>query len=258
MINTIKNKNGNRFLSAYRFVPNMITIAALCIGLTAIKKALAGDYEFAAALVIMAAFLDMIDGAVARLLKATSDFGAQLDSFSDFVSFGIAPALILYLWTLSDAKGFGWLATLLLCAVVALRLARFNVQYDKKKLSRRAGHTESYFEGVPSPAGALLALLPLFGSLYSADIVVTPHGVAGWCIVVSILMISKIPTLSLKRLRIQQKYSTILLTVVALTVAVIFSEPWLTLCILLITYLLTILYTHYRHNVLVSKSKNNK
>ena len=139
-----------------RLVPNIITVGALCAGLTAVRFAIAGKWEFAAIAILVAAVLDALDGTIARLLKAASDFGAELDSLSDVVAFGVAPALIIYFWSLSTIGGFGWAAALFFAVCCALRLARFN-----STLETRPAYAFKFFTGVPAPAGALLSLLPL-------------------------------------------------------------------------------------------------
>src|SRR5437764_13981012 len=140
-------------------VPNLITPLALCAGLTAIRLAFEGRYEWAVAAVVFAALLDGVDGRVARLLKGTSRFGAELDSLADFVNFGVAPALILYVWGLHELKSAGWIAAMVLAISAGLRLARFNVMIDDPN---RPAWAANFFVGVPAPAGAITALLPLY------------------------------------------------------------------------------------------------
>src|SRR5215813_10334940 len=140
-------------------LPNLITLLALCAGLTSIRFAIESRYDWALACVVFAATLDAIDGRVARMLKGTSRFGAELDSLADFVNFGVAPALILYFWGLRDLKSAGWIAAMVLAICAGLRLARFNVSIDDP--TRPTGAT-NFFVGVPAPAGAITALLPIY------------------------------------------------------------------------------------------------
>jgi CDP-diacylglycerol--serine O-phosphatidyltransferase len=241
----------NGRLLGTKMLPNVLTIAALCIGLTALRFGIDGRWTNAMVLVLIAAALDGMDGMVARLLKASSAFGAELDSFSDFVSFGVSPAILLYLWNLQDAGPFGWVASLLLCVAVALRLARFNV----KNLTPSANSLEpalpkSYFEGVPAPAGAILALLPMmlsFKVFPDEDGSFPPLLVALWVIFVAGLMVSRLPTFSLKRLKLTQRHTIPVLAVVALFVAALASEPWTTIVLASVLYVASIPYSVKRH-----------
>ena len=141
-------------LPLFQLVPNLITLAAICAGLTAIRFAFQGSIEYAVALIVLAAVLDGIDGRLARALKSESELGAELDSLADFLNFGVAPALTLYAWTLSEPRGAGWIAVLVYAICCVMRLARFNVSR-----SETTGDS-AYFEGFPSPAGAMLVMLP--------------------------------------------------------------------------------------------------
>src|SRR5919197_3680676 len=140
-------------------VPNVITLLALCAGLTAVRLAIEGKLEFALAAIVLAAVLDGIDGRIARLIKGTSRFGAELDSLADFVNFGVAPALILYFWGLHELKSAGWIAAMVFAICAGLRLARFNVQIDDPNRPAWAGN---FFTGIPAPAGAITVLLPIY------------------------------------------------------------------------------------------------
>ena len=152
-------------LSFNRLLPNILTMVGLCAGMTAIRFALDSRWELAVTLIVVAAFIDGIDGRLARLLKATSRFGAEFDSLSDFLCFGVAPAFILFLWTLHDARGFGFIPCLLFAACMALRLARFNAAIDAPLQPGAAPRPPGFFTGVPAPAGAGLALFPVFAAL---------------------------------------------------------------------------------------------
>lgn len=240
-----KKRQTNRILLGYRLLPNIVTITALSMGMTAVRMAIAGRFQTAVLLVLFAAFLDAIDGALARLLKATSDLGAQLDSFSDFVSFGVAPSLILYLWSLNSIGGLGWVASLLLCIAVALRLARFNVQaFDISSKPVEKPVKMEYFEGVPAPAGAILSLVPLFIALEFKENMI-PNAIVGvWVLVIGLLMISRLKTLSLKKVRIEQKYIVPALGLTALLIASVVTEPWMALTGIALAYLVSIGFTH--------------
>lgn len=246
--------HSERRLMGTKMLPNVLTIAALCIGLTALRFGIDGRWTNAMVLVLIAAVLDGIDGMVARLLKASSPFGAELDSFSDFVSFGVSPAILLYLWNLQDAGPYGWVAVLLLCVAVALRLARFNVKNnDPAPATPQDGSQKAFFEGVPAPAGAILALVPMMlsfkvypdheGSFPSVFVLL-------WVIFVAGLMVSRIPTYSLKRVRMKQKHTIPLLAGVAFVAAAVASEPWITIVICSLVYLASIIHATKRYKIL--------
>lgn len=186
-------------LTLRAMVPNAITAAALCAGLTGIRFAITGDFERAVLAVILAGLLDGIDGRIARLLKAQSRFGAELDSLADNVSFGVAPALILFMWSLQDVPRFGWFASLAFAVCMSLRLARFNARIDMVDEPRKQA---GFLTGVPAPVGAGLAFLPLYLS-FETDLswVRNPWLVGGWLALIAFLLISAVPTLSWGRLR---------------------------------------------------------
>jgi CDP-diacylglycerol---serine O-phosphatidyltransferase len=192
-----------------RFIlPNLLTIIGVCLGISSIKFALDENYSLAVIFIVFAAILDALDGRIARLIKGTTEFGKELDSLTDFVSFGIAPAFILYFWELKNYGKIGWAITLIFSVCCVLRLARFNLT----KISEDAEWKLNYFEGVPSPAGAGLALLPLVYELselqFSVDVKsVTPF----FIIIVALLLISKIPTYALKKIKISSQLSIFLL-----------------------------------------------
>jgi len=186
-------------LSVNRLVPNVLTLLALCAGMTAVRFALNGNFQAAAYAIIVAGILDGLDGRVARLLKATSRFGAELDSLSDFVSFGVAPAAVMYLWTMSALNSIGWAIVLFYAVCCALRLARFNTQLNAEP----APHMAGFFTGIPAPGGAALVLMPMFVSFEWGDwLARSPYLSAVWMTGIALLMVSKIPTLSLKKFSI--------------------------------------------------------
>jgi CDP-diacylglycerol---serine O-phosphatidyltransferase len=224
-----------RGLTLRAMVPNAITSAALCCGLTGIRFAIGGDWRSAVLAVILAAVLDGIDGRVARLMKAESRFGAELDSLSDVIAFGVAPALILYLWSLQAVPQFGWLAALALAVCCALRLARFNAQID---MAPQPHKLAGFFTGVPAPAGAGLAFLPMYLWMASGrEELREPLFVAAWCLLIAFLMISNLATLSWASLRPRRGIRLELIALVGLIIAALLTEPWLTLVGICAVYL---------------------
>jgi CDP-diacylglycerol---serine O-phosphatidyltransferase len=219
--------------SVNRMVPNVLTLLALCAGMTAMRFAMGGNFEAAVFSIIAAGVFDGLDGRMARLLKATSSFGAELDSLSDFISFGVAPAAVLYLWTLSELHGLGWAIALLFAVCCALRLARFNTEASHETLS----YVAPFFTGAPAPAGAGLVMVPMFLSFEWGDwFFRSPYLSAVTVTGVALLMISKVPTVSLKRIRIP--HHLVIPTLLAFGVATGFltTEPWLTLIVVGIVY----------------------
>ncbi len=175
-------------------VPNLITILAICAGLTGIRLAFENRYELAVGMVLFAAFLDGIDGRVARMMKATSKFGAQMDSLADIVNFGVAPALVLYVFLLDQARSLGWIAALVYAIAAGLRLARFNVMDERET---KAAWQSEYFVGVPAPAGALLVLLPVYlGFLGLPPTAYFAYFGAAYTALIAFLLISRLPVWS--------------------------------------------------------------
>ena len=214
-------------LSINRLIPNVLTLLALCSGLTAIRFAISGHFEHAVIAILLAAILDGLDGRVARLLHGTSKFGAELDSLSDFVCFGVAPALILYFWVMSQGGGFGWAVVMLYTVCCGLRLARFNTMMGLDDLPPYA---YNFFTGVPAPAAAGLVLMPLIVSFEAGSGVVDRIPVVSLFLMgVSFLMVSKLPTFSAKKVRIPNAYVLPMLLLVGLLAAFLVTEPWLTL-----------------------------
>ena len=224
-----------RELLLLKLLPNLVSIMALCSGLTAIRYAIAGNFTIAVLLIGVAAALDGLDGRLARMLKSESAIGAELDSLCDFVNFGVTPALVLYLWGLRPETSLGWIAVLVYAVCCMLRLARFNVG------SREAVPTEkTSFIGVPAPAGALLALLPIYVS-HVASFHLSAWVVAIWMVSVGALMISNLRTPSLKRVTIPASVTRYALVGAVLVVALLITYPWATLLILSLAYLAAIL-----------------
>lgn len=225
-------------LSFNKMLPNMVTLLALCAGLTSIRYGLREEWERAVISIFLAALFDGIDGRIARLLKATSKFGAELDSLSDFISFGVAPAVLLYMWGLSSAGGIGWALSLLLAVCCALRLARFNTMLGEPDLPSWA---HNYFTGVPAPAAAGLALLPMVLSFeFDGGLFHSVPVIALFVLIVSFLMVSRIPTYSFKRFRIPAAWALPSLLLVGMLAAFLVTEPWATIGILGVIYLSSI------------------
>jgi CDP-diacylglycerol---serine O-phosphatidyltransferase len=224
-------------LSFNTMIPNILTMLALCAGMTAMRFGLDEKWEEAILSLTIAAILDSLDGRIARALRGTSKFGAELDSLSDFICFGVAPALLLYLWTMKTAGQWGWVLVLLFSISCALRLARFNTDIDEPE---SPSWTKNYFTGVPVPAGAGLVLLPMVISFQTDyDLIRQPFFVAIFIFTVSGLLVSRLPTYSFKSLRIQHRFILLTMLVVGLIAALAVSAPWLTLTIILILYIIS-------------------
>ena len=224
-------------LSVNRMLPNVLTLLALCAGMTAIRFAINGDFQDAVFAIIAAGIFDGLDGRLARLLKATSRFGAELDSLSDFVSFGVAPAAVLYLWTMAALHSIGWAIVLFFAVCCALRLARFNTQLAAEPPPWAA----NFFSGAPAPAGAGLVMLPMFASFEWGDwIARSPYLNAVWIAGVALMMVSTIPTVSLKRIRIPHDFVIPTLLGVGIVAGFLTTAPWPTLTVVGLVYLASI------------------
>ena len=224
-----------RGLTLRAMTPNAITAAALCAGLTGIRFAITGDFKMAVAAVIGAGVLDGIDGRIARLLKAQSRFGAELDSLADNVSFGVAPALILFMWSLQEAPRWGWFAALAFAVSMALRLARFNARIDMPDEPRK---TAGFLTGVPAPVGAGLVFLPMYLAFETNWPPVQDARLVGvWLIFVAFLAISNVPTLSWGKLRPPRSIRLALILLIGLIGAATLTEPWWTLIGICAVYL---------------------
>lgn len=239
VFNPIDPERRRRFktIPVRMLLPNLITLLALCAGLTAIRLAFENKLDLALAAIVFAALLDGVDGRVARLLKGTSRFGAELDSLADFVNFGVAPALILYFWGLHDFKSVGWIAALVFAICGALRLARFNVMIDDPDQPAWAGN---FFTGIPAPAGAITVLLPIYVNFLGLE--------RGWLLTaftfvyvlgIAFLMVSRLPVFSGKRVGKRVPPEGVLPVFVAavLFVALLISYPWIVLTIGTVAYL---------------------
>lgn len=219
-------------------VPNAITALALCFGLTGVSLAISGHWERALGSIVLAGVLDGLDGRIARLLRAESKFGAELDSLSDNIAFGTAPALILFLWSLRTAPRFGWIAALALAVCCALRLARFNARLDAAEQPHKSA---GFNTGVPAPAGAGLAFVPIYLWLITGDGHFQAWPVVmAWTLFIAGLMISSLPTYSWSSIRIRPAWRLFALAGIALLGAALMVAPWMTLLAVALVYLLMI------------------
>ena len=218
-------------------LPNILTLGGVCLGISSIKFSIDGNFNLAVTLILLAAILDALDGRIARLIKGTSEFGKELDSLTDFVSFGIAPVFILYFWELNNYGKLGWAIALIYSVCCVLRLARFNLT----KIEMQQDWKNNFFEGIPSPAGGLLILMPLIYDLselkFNLNIKsLTPY----FTVLVALLLVSKIPTLSLKKISISSKTTIFLLLFVGLIFISLLFYTFETLLAFGLIYLISI------------------
>ena len=231
-------------------LPNILTLGGVCLGISSIKFSIDGNYSLAVTLILFAAILDALDGRIARLIKGTSEFGKELDSLTDFVSFGIAPVFILYFWELNKYGKLGWAITLLYSVCCVLRLARFNLN----KIEESQEWKNNFFEGIPSPAGGLLILMPLILSLSDFNNYLDLRFLVPYItITVSVMLISKIPTFSFKRIEINPKLTIFILFLIGISLAGLIFYTFETLLIFGVLYIFTIPIS-----ALMYMSKKNK
>lgn len=243
----------SRKLSLYKMIPNMITLTAIAAGMTSIKFAIVGKWEHAVIAIVIASFMDAFDGAAARLLKAQSKLGAELDSLSDFICFGVAPALVVFLWSTQEAGRFGWFMSLIFAMAVALRLARFNVSKEEENAD---DPLSKYFTGVPSPTGAGLAILPMIVSFQldsnldaeALSYIARPDIVGIWLLILGAMMVSHIPTFSTRQIRIPQKMSVPALALFGILIAGLINETWPTLTLMGVLYLFSLPWSVQHYN----------
>ena len=238
-------------------LPNMLTLIGVCIGLTSIRFALDEKFEFAIIAIIFAALFDWLDGRIARLIKGTSEVGKELDSLADVISFGVAPAFIMYFWKLNELGRFGWLLCLIYVSCVALRLARFNVNSNQEPSWR-----DNFFEGVPSPAGGILVLTPLIISLSGFDYIQLNYDIIApfFFIITSFLLISKFPTYSFKKIVIPRRTTIFLLFGIVLFfgLLLIYTFNVITITALIYLLVLPISFIHYQKNKKQPQNDKNK
>jgi len=231
-------------------LPNILTLGGVCLGISSIKFSIDGNYSLAVIFILFAAILDALDGRIARLIKGTSEFGKELDSLTDFVSFGIAPVFILYFWELNNYGKLGWVITLIYSVCCVLRLARFNLtKIDSKQLWK-----SNYFEGVPSPAGGVLILMPLIFELADLNLnfdikFLTPY----FTILIAVLLVSKVPTLSLKKISISPKATAFILLGIGIVFISLLDYTFETLLVFGLVYLISIPISFFMY-----KNKNKK
>jgi CDP-diacylglycerol--serine O-phosphatidyltransferase len=238
--------------------PNVVTLLALCAGLTAIRMAFENHYVLALGAIVFAAILDGIDGRLARFLKGTSRFGAELDSLADFVNFGVAPALILYFWGLHDLKSAGWIAAMVFAICAGLRLARFNVMSDDPD---RPAWASNFFVGVPAPAGAITVLLPIYAAFLGL-----PRSnfltwlTLGYTLAVACLMVSRLPVFSGKRIgnRVPPDMVGPLVIVMVLFVALLIAYPWVILTAGTLAYLASLPFGWLSYRAYERRSREGK
>ena len=218
-------------------LPNILTLAGVCLGISSIKFSIDGNFSLAVIFILFAAILDALDGRVARLIKGTSEFGKELDSLTDFVSFGIAPVFILYFWELKNYGKLGWAITLIYSVCCVLRLARFNLT----KINSQEIWKNNYFEGVPSPAGGLLILFPLIFELAQLNTVLEIRSITPFfTVLIAVLLVSKIPTLSLKKISISPKATIFILLGIGLVFISLLFYTFKTLLIFSLIYLFSV------------------
>ncbi len=231
-----------RELPVNSLIPNILTVLALCAGMSAIRFAMQEKWQLAVAAIIVAAVLDGLDGRMARLLKGATKFGAELDSLSDFIAFGVAPALVIYMWSTEVLGGVGWIAGLAYSTCCALRLARFNTALDDPDRPVWASY---FFSGMSAPAGACMVLLPMAISFQiESGFLRQPVLMAAWLLLVAFMMISQISTYSFKRVRIRRELVLPLLVVVGIVAAVLSSYPWFVLSVLGVLYLSSVPFSY--------------
>ena len=227
-----------RDLSINRMIPNILTLLALAAGLTAIRFGLDGRWEHAVLAIIVAAVLDALDGRIARLLKGASKFGAELDSLSDFVCFGVSPVLVLYLWTMKDAGRLGWVLVMLFTICCGLRLARFNVMIEDHDAPAWQAR---FFTGIPAPAGGGLVLLPMVLSFQGGEGFFRQPWVVGiFMLVIAGMLVSTIPTYSFKKLKINRHWILPTMLITGAIAVFLINAPWLTLSVVGLAYICSI------------------
>ena len=236
-------------------LPNMLTLIGVCIGLSSIRFALDGKFEFAIIAIIFAALIDGLDGRIARLIKGTSKVGKELDSLTDMISFGVAPAFIMYFWKLNSLGRFGWLLCLIFVICVALRLARFNVNSNQEPSWR-----DNFFEGVPSPAGGILVLTPLIISLSGFDFIELNYNliVPIFFVATSFLLISKFPSYSFKKIVIPRKTTIFLLFGIVLFFGLLLIYTFNVITISALVYLILLPISYFHFQKIKKKHENDK
>lgn len=231
-----RTRRAPRGLPLRAVAPNAVTALALCSGLSGVRFAIGGQWESAVAMIMVAGVLDGLDGRIARMLHGESRFGAELDSLSDAISFGVAPALIVYLWSLSALPRVGWICALIFAVFCALRLARFNAKIDESEQPHKSA---GFLTGVPAPAGAGLALMPMFFWFWTDEpLFASPYLVAPWVAFVALLMVSSVATYSWGSLKLRRNVRFEAIALIVLLGAALVSAPWHTLSVICVLYLI--------------------
>lgn len=239
-------KSDKKHFPLIGLLPNIVTLTSLCIALSAIRYSMHGDFIKASAFLLLAGFMDGVDGRLARFLNSSSDFGAQLDSLVDFVNFGVTPGFVVYAWINSydDIRGLDWALVLLFSVCSAIRLARFNVDLTRDSVNPIL--EKYFFKGIPAPVGAAMAMLPMvlsyqFGEgFYSSPLVVINYTAA-----LAILMASRVPTISIKKIPIKNEYAYLTLLILGFIIIGLIVQPWFTLALIGITYAISIPITTF-------------
>ena len=228
-------------LTLVQLIPNMLTLTAIGLGLTSLRYGLDARWELAVQMILLAAVLDGLDGRLARALGSDSKMGAELDSLADFLNFGVAPGFLLYLWALEDLRGFGWLAVVVYAICCVMRLARFNVA--RKEEEGGKGGEEAYFTGVPSPAGAMLAMLPMFVSFaFGLQPVLPDLLLALYVMGVGLMMVSRVPTWSFKTTKVPRRNAKVFLVAFVTVGALLFIYAWISLVVLCVAYVVIVAF----------------
>jgi CDP-diacylglycerol--serine O-phosphatidyltransferase len=253
IIERIRNPESGCFPLA-KILPSLVTLASLCIALTAIRHSLLGNFSQASGLLILAGVMDGIDGRLARFLNSSSNFGAQLDSLVDFVSFGVAPGFVIYFWVgaLGGVKGFDWAMVLFFAVCAAIRLARFNATSGDKELNPVL--EKYFFVGIPAPVGAGMAMLPIFLFFeFGAGFYSNPIFIVIFTVILALLMASRVPTISIKKIPIRNEYASLTLLVLGSMIIGLIIEPWMTLAIIGVSYIISVFATVIWYNKIVRK-----
>ncbi|MFT6676089.1 MAG: CDP-diacylglycerol--serine O-phosphatidyltransferase [Sulfitobacter sp.] len=237
-MNDLPEKTTGDF-SLVQLIPNMLTIAAICAGMSAIRYGVQGNFVFAVQLIVVAGVLDGLDGRLARLLGSDSKMGAELDSLADFLNFGVAPPLVLYFWALQEIRA-AWISVLVFAVCCVVRLARFNVASKAEADQPPSPH----FTGVPSPAGALLVLLPMFATFAFPNTLDLPEIlICAYMVGIGLLLISRVPTWSFKAIKVSRAYVKYCLVAVAVLVAALLNYVWITLVIFCLAYMCIVFWS---------------
>jgi len=257
IVQRIRKSEGGCF-PLFRLLPNLVTLASLCIALTAIRFSLEGDFIKASGLLLLAGFMDGVDGRLARFLNSSSDFGAQLDSLVDFVNFGVTPGFIIYAWVNSyeDVRGLDWALVLFFAVCAAIRLARFNVDLTNPNINPIL--EKYFFVGIPSPVGAAMAMLPMvltyqFGEGFYSDPILVITYVAS----LGILMASRVPTVSIKKIPVRNEYAYLTLLLLGSIIIGLIVQPWFTLAVIGVIYAFSIPVTIFIYVKIELESKKS-